>query len=285
MKKLYILLSSIAYISSDFAANSPAFSDYDCCDREIPPTYPAQVAEVGNTVGVSAAISMRAWGTALRTPSQSSPAAVLPTSVNSALLNQTIVSDLKFAKLKLYCPTFIEKREALNKRQLQEKYDTMEAGQHFYAIYKPEIHLISRSLNSDISLLDSVAWVAKVRAWVKWWLNPWAWRKPDLYSLTEGDKIIWDDSTLEVSVNIDKNPKDISYISSQLRQFLLKVWGARYYPYIVPSTRLRFEGAVRLRFENVEKSVLEAVGFKDVTLKTRVNLTTQRLEYYVQAAK
>lgn len=285
MKKLYILLSNIACVSSVFAANTPVHSDYDDCGREMPTAHSTQVAGVETAANTSATRSIHAWMETLEMHSQDSPLGVSPTSAKAVSLNQGDESGLTQATLTLYNPTFVGKGEALTKGQLQERYASMEEGQHFYATYKPEIHLNSKLPESDMSFFDSISWVANVRAWAKWWLNPWAWWSPVSYSLAEEDKIVWDDSTLEVSISVDKDFKDIKYISSQLHQFLLEGWNARYYPYIVPATRARFEEAVRLRFENVEKAALESVGFKDITLETRVNLTTQQLEYYVLATK
>jgi hypothetical protein len=326
MKKLYVLLTFMGYISSSCAASSPAHTShhFDDCDQKLSRDGQTTVVAVpmpsDTNVDITAAENVRTWLGALMTPKGSpatSPTAAVTTSlahVTKPLLSsdgrhapnnmrgseptdETIAvpiseygdaSSQKIAELRLYCPTTCADSGTLNpltSNQLKTSFDALSAGQSFYATFKPYVYLKpDKDADQGVSILDAFEWVANARAWGKWWLNIWAWWDPSRYSLDENDRIEWDDSTASVNVNI-RSLKDIGYLQSQLHQFLLDGWGARYAPYIVPATRERFEEAVRLRFEKIEKLALEAAGFQEVTLGTRINLTTQRLEYYVQGLK
>jgi hypothetical protein len=310
MKKLCVLLNFMGCISSSFAANSTAQSHYDDCDQSLKAV--AVTMPPDTNVDRSAAESVRAWLGALVTP-KGSPSATSPTAAGLTSFAQVVkpllpdgqqtpnkspqyqparsnvaVPELdNYPELRLYCSTTYQESGTLNPftlNQLKISYEALSVGQSLYATFKPYVDLNPESVDKGISIFDSYEWLSNIRAWSKWWLNPWAWWDPSAYSLDEWDSVEWDEPNARVQINITSS-KDATYLQSQLHQFLLEGWEARYAPYIVPATRVRLEEAMRLRFENVEKPALEAIGFKEVTLGARVNLTTQRLEYYVQGTK
>ena len=175
---------------------------------------------------------------------------------------------------------------------------TMEILTADYAVYKADstveflfvpdvkLHAVGGPCTEELaSFFDTVAWSANVRAWSKWWLNFWAWWNPSRYVLDNtSDKVEWDSITSRATIRISTQ-KDITYLSSQLRLFLLQDWSSKFAPYIAPVTREVLERAVMLRFETVEKPALEATGFKNVTLSTRINPVTSRLERIIRATK
>ncbi len=65
-------------------------------------------------------------------------------------------------------------------------------GEHFMATLAPSVELKLDATTLGASYFDSYEWLANIRAWSKWWLNPWAWWNPSAYSLDENDLVEWD---------------------------------------------------------------------------------------------
>ncbi len=174
---------------------------------------------------------------------------------------------------------------------LKSDYARLKPGDVLEVIFVPDVSVNESAGTRNectvkkISAFDTVAWSANIRAWVKWWLNPWAWWNPSRYSFDNtNDKVVWDSVTSKATIQV-KTVKDIPYLTSQIRLFLLSDWSAKFAPYIAPITQKTLDHAVRLRFENIEKPALEAVGFKDVTLSVRISPVTHRLERCIRATK
>lgn len=266
MKKLYVLFGAIWSVSSSFAADRPLFLSrhYDDCDRSI--------IDRGATV------------VHMKPDAQSSceQHLVVPNNTPEHLpACATAVVPINSPALRLYYSTGNRCSVPLIADDLQASYNALNKGQHFYVTFKPDL---MPPFDQSISFWDTYPWLANVRAWGKWWLNPWAWWDPSRYLLDKNDCIEWDETSSIINMSIAKQ-KDVRYLTSQLRMFLLTGWNARFAPYIVPTTRGCLEEAIKMRFIRVEKPALENAGFKNVELETRVNLTTQCLEYCVNAKK
>lgn len=174
---------------------------------------------------------------------------------------------------------------------LKEDYRALEVGQRYSRRFHPYIRFIIAgeevsSLSMRPSYWDRFPLFAKVRAWAKWWLNPYAWRQPAHYALNSDEtNMEWDEDFLTVSLKTP-NVKDKKYLLSQFAFFFYVQWGSKYIqPYIVPQTRSLFQTAMNLRFERVEKLAFECAGFKDVRIETRFNMATGNLEYCVVGEK
>jgi hypothetical protein len=223
MKKLCVLLNFMGCISSSFAANSPAQSHYDDCHRRIPGDRPTAVVVVSmpsdTNVDISAAESVRAWLGALMTPN-GSPSATSPTAVGSptsaqvvepllpfdgqqtpnntpqhqpARANAAVSKHDNYPELRLFYNE-IKANNPITSAQLQENYNALKAGERFMATFEPNINLNQGQddANAGMSYFDTFEWLANVRAWLKWWLNPWAWWNPSAYLIDENDLVEWD---------------------------------------------------------------------------------------------
>lgn len=303
-----MVLSFVVFISTSFSADSHC----DDCDKKTPLTTGATAA-----LG-SKKTCVRNWVYSL----PSSQSATSPTSPTSPTFGQPdsaeevvpltmdikpqtpknipdhiITRDITFnektesapkeLELRLFChSTFQEPDPAkpLTLDQIKTRYFALNMGQSFCVAFMPYVYLDPEPDDKGISLLDGFGWLAKVRAFSKWWLNPWSWWNPSAYLIDENDLVEWDESNARLTIHVDPS-KNISFLQSQLNQFLLVGWKSEFAPYIVPATRVRLEKVVHMLFEKVEKPALESAGFKDVTFGTRVNLIRKRLEYYVQGTK
>lgn len=183
---------------------------------------------------------------------------------------------------------FILKRHT--PESLKADYYSLLPGQTYVVTLKPSFNLaIDGVVMSPLvfpSSWDTIPVFAKIRAWAKWWLNPYAWWDSSYYSLSYHEsKIDWDDKTHSQILTTNLK-KDTKYLLSQLAFYLYSPWGSKYMnPYIVPETRWVFDGVMKLRFYKVEKVVLESVGFKNVRIETRVNPISNYLEYCILAEK
>ncbi len=183
---------------------------------------------------------------------------------------------------------FILKRQTLE--DLKASCDSLQPGQTYVATFKPSIYLaIDGEVTSHLiphSSWDTFPVIAKIRAWTKWWLNPYAWWDSSYYSLSYHEsKIDWDVKNNSPTL-ITNHKKDTKYLLSQLGMFLYSQGGSKYMnPYIVPETRLVFDSAMKLRFNRVEKAAYERVGFKNVRIGTRVNPVSHHVEYCILAEK
>ncbi len=173
---------------------------------------------------------------------------------------------------------------------LRADYDALKSGQTHAITFKPSIQLVIEGDNTECttpSFWDTFPVVAKIRAWAKWWLNPYAWRNPSYYSLKSDDASMfqWDQKSL--SANLTFNTfKDKRYLLSQLAMYLYTHWGSKLInPYIVPETQRVFDRAVELRFNRVEKEILERIGFKHVRIETRLNPISNYMEYCIVCKK
>lgn len=297
MKKLYVLFSYVACLSSTFAAVLSPSSDFDDCDEKIKPGYvaPHTTPQAGpKSVEESSLI------TQLFLPEidhadadkedQVDPPQTLVAEVE--LQSSSVVETLVVSPdLKIYYSERDGEETSLKRftaEILTTDYAALEAGSTVEFLFIPDIklHVVGGSNTEErASFFDTVAWSANVRAWSKWWLNLWAWWNPSRYVLDNiSDKVEWDSITSRATIRISTQ-KDITYLSGQLRLFLLQGWSSKFAPYIAPVTREVLERAVMLRFETVEKSALEAVGFKNVILSTRINPVTSRLERIIRATK
>lgn len=214
-------------------------------------------------------------------------------SVEEVLDSFSEIVDTHVSKLHLYYyeqdgDEFILKRHTLE--NLQADYDSLLPGQTYVATFKPNISLaINGEVTSHLtppSFWDTFPVFAKIRAWTKWWLNPYAWWDSSYYSLNYNDsKIDWDAKNISATLTTNLK-KDQRYLLSQLAFYLYSQWGSQYInPYIVPETRRVFDSVMNLRFNKVEKVAFEGVGFKNVRIETRVNLVSKYVEYCVLAEK
>lgn len=316
MKKLYILLSYVACLSSTFAAVLSPSSDFDDCDEKIKSGYvePHTTPQAGPNAVEEADSMMQLFlsepdqaGADGSVAPQNTPQAgpVVGEEANSLmqfLLPETPrladdpqgASKVEEANLKIYY-TERDGDETSLKRFTKEKLTTdyafLNPGDTIEVIFIPEIDLHdSTTISADLpvrkaSIFDTIGWLANVRAWSKWWLNPWAWWKPSRYSLdSKSDTVEWESVTSPPMIRVTTQ-KDVTYLVSQVRLFLLQGWSSKFAPYIAPATRVTLERAVTLRFEIVEKPTIEAIGFKGVTLCTRINSVTHRLERIIRATK
>lgn len=134
--------------------------------------------------------------------------------------------------------------------------------------------------------LDFVGWTGPMRSWAKWMANPKAWWEKGRYELAEDTVITWDDASKKPVIKVDKEQKDVRFIGSQIAVFLFQYWGyAKFSPYIVSSTRQTLERATNMRFNNVEKILLQDAGFINVEMLIQKSPRTHRLERIVRAYK
>ncbi|QOL20356.1 hypothetical protein [Candidatus Bodocaedibacter vickermanii] len=297
MKKLYILFSYVACLSSTFAAVLSPSSDFDDCDEQIKPGYvePHTTPQAGPQAGAAADSLMQ-----LLLPEVDQSDAVKEDQVDQP---QTLVVEIELQSPKvvgtlvvsLDLKIYYSERdgdEISLKRFTQEvltaDYAVLNPGSTVEFLFIPDIklHVVGGCCTEGrVSFFDTMAWSANVRAWSKWWLNFWAWWNPSRYVLDNtSDKVEWDSITSRATIRISTQ-KDITYLASQLRLFLLQGWSSKFAPYIAPVTREVLARAVMLRFETVEKPALEATGFKNVVLSTRINPVTSRLERIIRATK
>jgi hypothetical protein len=303
MKKLYLLLLSYTVcLSPSFASGSPS-GEFDDCDKKVsprdrgcvaPPTTPQvglqqSAAEEGSRTQAplpestgDRVDSSGAYQTILTILNEDEDARAQDTGVESPQ-----IPDLKF---------FYTKRdgegtrlERFTREMLMEAYKkVIKPGDAFEVMFVPEVGLrdvTGLRNHHPISVFDTVGWMANIRAWAKWWLNPWAWWTPSRYALdNKSDRVEWNSLTSQATIHVAAG-KDVTYLTSQLRLFLLRGWSAQFAPYIAPSTQEMLERAVKLRFDNVEKPALEAIGFKDITLGTRINPVTHGLDRCIHATK
>ena len=315
MKKLCKLLTYAACLSSNFAAASPV-TGFDDCDRKFPlrgatngivapqntpqtgpQSEPSTELQFGEA-GFLPQLFLPASAVALVKKNEDQSGASKTTqNTNEPVVAQGTESKSEpfhFPDLKIY---YIERdgEETSLKRftadVLTVDYAALSPGASIEVMFVPEVSLQNVTGTSNdhtvnkISVFDTIGWLANMRALVKWWLNPWAWWTPSRYSLDiKSDRVEWDSVTSQATIRV-MTVKDVKYLTSQLRLFLLNDWSAKFAPYIAPTTQKTLELAVMLRFDKVEKPALEAIGFKDVALGVRVNLVTQRLERCIRATK
>jgi hypothetical protein len=97
---------------------------------------------------------------------------------------------------------------------LKSDYARLKPGDVLEVIFVPDVRVNEGAGASNecvvkkISAFDTVAWSANIRAWVKWWLNPWAWWNPSRYSFDNtNDKVVWDSVTSKATIQV-KTVKD-----------------------------------------------------------------------------
>lgn len=127
--------------------------------------------------------------------------------------------------------------------------------------------------------------VGPLLARLNWQANPRAWIQPHRYCLDEQTPVRWNDetkmATIVISDDIDKE-----FFRLQLSAYVYRWWGFyKAEPYIVPSTLEVFERAAQMRFEKVEKILLEQAGFIEIQLLIQVNKNTHRKERIIRAFK
>lgn len=301
MKKLYVLLSYAVCLSSTFSAVVSPSSEFDDCSRALSPmekglVAPQNTPQLGPKALEEADSLMQLLPAAEQADEGGAVAPQAPLKVEEGGMDSALISVKKpepSPDLKIYY-TERDGDETSLKRfttdMLAADYEALSPGEVLEAKFMPEIILQDATRTRvdqpvSKSFFDTIGWLANIRAWAKWWLNPWAWWSPSAYSLdANSDSIEWDGVAGQATIRLTRG-KDVTYLSSQLRLFLLKGWGAKFAPYVAPVTQKTLERAVMVRFENIEKPALEAIGFKDVTLGTWVNPRTQQLERVIRAIK
>lgn len=294
MKKLCILLSYVACLSSTFAAVPSPSSDFDDCGRILSPLETGAVAPQSTPQAGPRAVdeNISIMQRFLPQADQEQTLSVVDdVEIQSPNMIEVLEASLN---LKVYYSEHDSEGISLKRfttEILRTDYAALSEGSTLELMFIPEIKLQNATLNNveqlfgNISRFDTIGWIANIRAWTKWWLNPWVWWDPSRYSLdSKNDNIEWDHVASRVTIHIT-TAKDVTYLASQTRLFLLNGWMSRFSPYIMSITQKTLEHAVMFRFKTVEKPALEAIGFKDVTLGARVNPVTHRLERIIYATK
>lgn len=302
MKKLYLLLSYTVCLSSTFAADRALSSDFDDCSTALdtgckglvapqnsPQIRPEALEEVDSLTQLLLLASEKGDEGDSASPQETLKA---DEGVKDSAIPQN--NSAHSPDLKIYYPERDGDETSLKRftvEMLTADYAKLGPGGVLEAKFMPEITLLQDATCTSVdqpiskSIFDTIGWLANVRAWAKWYLNPWAWWNPSVYSLdANGDSVEWDGVACQATIRLTTG-KDVTYLASQLRLFLLKGWVAKFAPYVAPVTQETLERAVMSRFENIEKRELEAVGFKNVTLATWVNPRTQQLERVIRAIK
>lgn len=304
MKKICVLLDIAFKFSISVMNATSEVSSFDDCDHALLPPEPGLKAptnspQVGPEITCAAvstdsfpAIHFRQDSTKEKEQDSVHEADVAAGEVKS-LETSNKSNNLQTPELQLYGYEqdgngFILKRHT--PESLKADYYSLLPGQTYVVTLKPSFNLaIDGVVMSPLvfpSSWDTIPVFAKIRAWAKWWLNPYAWWDSSYYSLSYHDsKVEWDDKTHSPTLTTNLK-KDTKYLLSQLAFYLYSPWGSKYMnPYIVPETRWVFDGVMKLRVNRVEKVAFERVGFKNVRIETRVNPISNYLEYCILAEK